>query len=116
LQHAPEDLGGLQRDVGYIDAFRFDGAVTQRLSTVLRTAGKSQSQISHQLSPSIGKHCCVSKLYRSRHAVKQSKRIACVAGMRSRVGMRLHERKTDSSSVKKNCRAFSMCVVREGPS
>jgi hypothetical protein len=51
LQHAPEDLGRLQRDVVEIDAVRLDRAVAQGLGAVVRTAGEVETQIGHEQAP-----------------------------------------------------------------
>ena len=48
LQHAPKDLGRLQRHVVEIDALGSDGALAQRLGAVIGPAGERQLQIAHE--------------------------------------------------------------------
>jgi len=51
LQHAPEDLRRLQRDVIEVDALRLDRSVPQRLRAVVGPAGQGQSQVAHSHAP-----------------------------------------------------------------
>ena len=50
LQHAPENLGGLQRQVDEVDAFRRERAVAQRLGAVIGPAREGQAQLGHERS------------------------------------------------------------------
>src|SRR5713226_1343337 len=52
LQHAPEDFGGLQRQVIQVDAFGLQRTVTKGLGAVVRSAREGEAQLGHSGSES----------------------------------------------------------------